>query len=113
MPALLSVYVNDTRLLEYDKNTRLPGKQRQYLEGMDLDMDDGIELNGERIATPDKMQRTNYVAMGLLFGIHSGNESIVSATCAYLANRVPELKQIRATEQGEEITLDLIFNEVN
>lgn len=110
MPTMLSVYVNDNKILEYDKNTRHPGKQRQYLEGMDLDMDKGIELSGESIATPDKMQRAKYVAMGLLFGFHSGNESIVSATCAYLANRVPELKQIRATEQGEEIMLDLIFN---
>lgn len=107
---LLSVYINDIRLLEYEKNTRLPGKQREYLEGMDLDMDAGIELDGEKIASPDKMQRAKYVAMGLLFGIHTENESIVSATCAYLATRIPEVSQIRATENGEDITLDLIFN---
>ena len=106
----LYVYVNGEILLEYDKSTRLPGKQRQYLEGMDLDMDNGIELDGETINSPDTMQRARYVAMGLLFGIHTNEQSIVSATCAYLANRVPELEQIRATEQGNDIELELIFN---
>ena len=113
MPTMLSVYINGEKVLEYDKNTRHPGKQRQYLDGMDIDMDEGIELNDEMITSPDKMQRVNYVAISLLYGIHSESDGMISATCAYLANRAPELKQIRAVEKGEEITMDLIFNEVN
>lgn len=109
----LSVYLNDTKVLDYNKNTRLPGKQRQFLDGMDLDMDEGIELNGELIVSPDKMQRANYVAMNLLYGIEKESEGMISATCAYLANRLPELRQIRAIEKGDEISMDLIFNEVN
>ncbi len=92
---------------------RHSGKQRQYLDGMDLDMDEGIELNNEMITSPDKIQHVNYVAMSLLYGIHSESDGMISATCAYLVNRAPELKQIRAVEKREEITMDLIFNEVN
>ena len=113
MSTLLEVYINGNKVLDYNRNARLPGKQRQYLDGMDLDMDEGFELNGEMISKPDKMQRAKYVAMSLLYGIHTDSEGMISATCAYLANRQPELKQVRAVEKGEEITLDLIFDEVN
>jgi len=109
----LSVYLNGTKVLDYDKNTRQPGKQRQFLDGMDLDMDEGIELNGEIVDSPNKMQRANYVAMSLLYGIEKNSEGMISATSGYLANRFPELKQIRSIEHGDEITMDLIFNEVN
>ena len=51
--------------------------------------------------------------MSLLYGIHAESDGMISATCAYLVNRAPELKQIRAVEKGEEITMDLIFDEVN
>ena len=113
MPAKLSVFINGHNVLDYDKNTRQPGKQRQFLDGMDLDMDEGIELNGEMINSPDKMQRAHYVAMSLLYGIEKNSEGMISATCRYLANRLPELKQIRSIENGDEITMELIFNEVN
>jgi hypothetical protein len=59
------VYINGTKILDYDINTRQPGKQRQFLDAMDLDMDEGIELNGEMIDSPNQMQRANYVAMSL------------------------------------------------
>ena len=113
MPNLLSIYINGKKVLDFDKNTRQPGQQRKFLDGMDLDMDEGIELNGEMIDSPDKNQRVNYVAMSLLYGIEQSSDGIISATCKYLANRLPELKQIRAIESGEEVTLDLIFDEVN
>ena len=76
-------------------------------------MDEGIEINGEMISSPDKIQRANYVAMSLLYGIKKNSEGMNSATCGYLSTRLPELKQIRALKKGGEITFDLIFNEVN
>jgi len=105
--------MNGNKVLAYDKNAREPGRQRRFLDGMDLDMDEGIELNGERISSPDKMQRANYVMMSLLYGIENESKGMISATCGYLANRLPELVQIRATEVDEEVSLDLIFDEVN
>ena len=113
MSSLLSAYINGKNVLEYDKNTRNPGKQRQFLDGMDLDMDEGIEINDEIIDSPNKIQRANYVAMRLLYGIDSKSEGLISTTCGYLVNQLPELKQIRSVENGEETTMDLIFNEIN
>ena len=112
MPAMLSVYINGKKALDYDKNQREPGRQRRFLDGMDLDMDEGIELNGEMIDSPDKSQRSNYVAMSLLYGIENENEGMISATCGYLANRLPELKQVQATEEQEDVTLNFIFDDV-
>jgi len=111
MSVILSVYINGKNILQYDKNTRLPGKQRQFLDAMDRDMDEGFEINDEIIESADKMQRANYVAMNLLYAIETKNESMTSATCGYLANRLPELKQIRSVDSGEEITMHLIFND--
>ena len=91
----------------------IPGKQRRYLDGMDLDMNEGIELNGEIITSVDKTQRANYVAMHLFYAIKSNIDGMIAATCAYLANRLPDLKKVCAVEYNEEITLDLIFNTVN
>lgn len=113
MSTMLSIYINGKKNLDYDKNARQPGKQRQFLDNMDLDMDEGIEINGEMISSPDKMQRANYVSMSLLYGIENKSEGMISATCDYLVKRLPELKQIRSVEEGDEITMDLIFNEVN
>ena len=110
MSNMLSIYINGNKVLEFDKNQRLPGKQRQFLDNMDLDMDSGIEINDVQIPSPDKMQRANYVAMSLLYGIEHKDEGMLSTTCSYLANRLPELKQIRSLESDEEITMDLIFN---
>lgn len=107
----LSIYINGNKIIAYDKNNRLPGKQRQFLDNMDLDMNEGIELNRKMIDSPNQMQRANYVIMSLLYAIENKNEEIISATCAYLINRLPELKQIQATKKGDEISLDLIFNE--
>ena len=113
MPETLSVFINGKKILDYDKNSRQPGKLRQFLDNMDLDMDAGIEINDEMISSPDKMQRANYVAMSLLYGIENKSDGMISATCGYLANRLPELKQVRSVEEGNQIVMDLIFNEVN
>lgn len=113
MPNMLSVYINGEKVLDYDKSARQPGKIRQHLEGMDVDMDEGIELNEKHVSNPNKIQRAQYVAMSLLYGIQFKSDGMISATCAYLANRNPEIKQIRSIETGDEVTLDLIYNEVN
>lgn len=109
----LSVYINKNKIFDYDKTTRLPGKQRQYLDNMDYDMDQGIEINDKLISSPNKMQRANYVAMNLLHGIETDNKGLISATSAYLVNRIPDLESIQAVENGDEITMDLILSEVN
>ena len=113
MGRMLSIYINEKKIIDYDRNTRQPGKHRQFFDGMDLDMDEGIKMNGEMINSPDKMQRAHYVAMSLLYGIEKKSEGMINSTCGYLVNRLPQLKQIRATEIDVDVTLDLIFDEVD
>ena len=109
---MLEIVINGETVITFDKK-RLPGHQRQFLDAMDLDMDEGIELAGEYIAEPDELQRAKYVAMSLFMAINSENADMANAMCAYLVYRQPELKQVRVIENGMDIELDLLYTEIN
>ena len=106
----LVVVLNGQATIEYDRNRRLPGKQRQFLDLMDQDMDKGFDLNGEKVTTPDSVQRAKFVAMQLIQALLENNDAMIAATCAYLATRLPDLKQVKADEDGEQVMMDLIFD---
>jgi hypothetical protein len=106
----LVVTLNGQAMVEYDRNKRLPGHQRQFLDRMDGDMDQGFELAGQWYEEPDQTARAKFVAMHLVQALVRDDDSTVAATCAYLATRLPQLKQVKAIEQGEEFYLDLIFD---
>ena len=59
MNPVLEVFLNGRLMIEYPRNTRLPGKQREFLDIIDIDMDKGIELDGKIIESPDSKQRQN------------------------------------------------------
>jgi hypothetical protein len=80
---------------------------------MDLDMDEGFEIEGEQISSPDTMQRAKYVAMSMIMALQAGNEDMAKTMCAYLAHRLPDLKQVRAIDNGTEVEMDLLFTELN
>lgn len=107
----LLILRNGTTVLEYDRNIRLPGHQRQFLDKMDADMSTGIKLAGQAIQEPDPIQRAQFVAVQLMSALQQDEEGLIAATCAYLANRYPEMRKVVATEQGDNISLDLVFNE--
>ena len=105
------VSLNHSYVVEYDRNRRLPGHQRQFLDKMDQDMAQGFELAGEFITTPDAMQRAKFVAMQLIMALQTNEDGLVAASCAYLANRFPDIQQVKAVEQGEQVALDLVFTD--
>lgn len=107
----LVVLFNGQAVVEYDRNKRLPGHQRQYLDRMDANMDAGIELAGESIDNPDAVQRAKFVAMHMANALMDEHDAMIAAACAYLATRLPELKQVKVVQQGEELMLDLIFDQ--
>lgn len=111
MSLKLTVFINDTPVIEFDRNVRLPGKQHQYLDRMDADMDGGIDLNGERIENPDEKDRARFVAMTMIRSIDADNEAMIAATCSYLATRQPDLKEVRANEDGENMMMDLVYDQ--
>jgi hypothetical protein len=106
----LVIMFNGQATVEYDRSKRLPGHQRQYLDKMDSDMDAGIDLAGDRIDSPDAIQRAKFVAMHLVQALMDEQDGMIAAGCAYLAIRLPDLKQVKVIQQDEDLVLDLIFN---
>ena len=106
----LEIILNDNLILEYPRNTRLPGKQREFLDIMDHDMNEGIKLDGNIIHTPDSQNRIHYIALQLIQAMKSNNRGMIMASCAYLINRQPTLQQIRAWEVDDTISLELIYD---
>lgn len=113
MKSELEVIINNEIIIKYDRNTRLPGKQREFLDIMDIDMDEGIYLNDKRYTKPDMQQRGKYVAMKLIQAIQANDQGMINAMCAYLANRLPTLNQISAEESASDVTINLNFDESN
>ena len=111
MRSMLQIYLDKTIVMEYDRNVRLPGKQREFLDKMDFDMDQGIRIDGKCYEYPDALQRGKYIAMRLLQAIQTNNRGMINAMCAYLVNRFPSLNQITAEENNETVTINLHFDE--
>jgi len=109
----LVVLIDGQPMIEYDRSVRLPGHQRQFLDKMDLDMDQGISLAGLEIDEPETKQRAQYIAMHLVMAVLDANDAKISAMCAWLATRLPELKQLKAITRNEEIELELVFDQVH
>lgn len=107
----LVILFNGQAVVEYDRAVRLPGHQRQYLDRMDSDMDCGIDLAGETIAEPDAVQRAKFVAMHMAQALIDEHDAMIAAGCAYLASRLPDLKQVKVVQQDEDLMLDLVFDQ--
>ena len=106
----LEVILNGQLVAEYQRNSRLAGKQREFLDIMDIDMDKGVKLDGKVIKSPDDQQRSHYISMELIQAVKSNNRGMITASCAYLANRHPTLQKIMVKEEGETISLELLFD---
>ncbi|HEY9200543.1 MAG TPA: hypothetical protein VIQ81_03010 [Gammaproteobacteria bacterium] len=107
MPAAFVVTLNQQNIFQASQD-RLPGRVRRYLDEMDRDMDTGIMLGEQPVATPDAYQKQLYVAMQLLIAIDDHNKNQAQVLCCYLQERNPELIEVRVTEQGGEFNLKLI-----
>ena len=120
MENILAIILNDVAQLEYDRNKSLPPQQELYLDKMDAKMDEGILVGETKVSNPDINQRAQFVAGNLAHAILSDNEAMCSALTAYLALRLPDLKQVKITSaqtdsndgQGSAVSIDLVFDEV-
>jgi hypothetical protein len=121
MDNIMAVMLNGVAQLEYNRNIALPPQQELYLDKMDQKMDDGILVGETTIANPDINQRAQFVAGNLAHAILSDNEAMCSALTAYLASRLPDLKQVKITnnqpqndaadEASGAISIELVFDE--
>ncbi len=113
MSEMMVVLLNGEAMFEYDRAKPLPEKQRQYLDRMDRQMDEGITLGTEKIVNPDQQQRAQFVALSLLTAIEQDNDAVIAAMNSYLAVRYPDLKQVKADtdKDNNKVMFDLIFDE--
>ena len=111
MSDILAIHMNGTSVVEYDREKPLGEQQLTYLERMDSKMDLGVTLNEEFVIDPDPLQRAHFVASQLVQGLVAENEQLIAATCAWLALRVIDLKQVRVSDSDGTYTIDLVFDE--
>ena len=108
---MLTVVLNGQAVIEYDRRKPLASRQQLFLENLDRDMDNGFSLEGRQEASPDLLTRARFVATSLVQALEAENDNVAAATCAYLALRLPELKQVRADRKDGQMHINLVFDE--
>jgi hypothetical protein len=108
----LTIVLNGQAVVEYDRNKPLPDQQQAYLDKMDAEMDKGLNVGGESIAHPELKQKAQFVALQLFQALEANNDPVIAASCAYLANRLPDLKQVvgNSIEGQAGVACDLVFD---
>jgi hypothetical protein len=109
----MTVYVNDQVVYEYNMETTLDEQQSEFLDKMDRDMDRGIKIQGKLISKPNNKQRATFVAMNLIKALIQDNDVVISASCAYLANRLPALMEVHAKDQESGVKIEFIEETIN
>ena len=111
MAKMMAVLLNGIAQLEYDREMALSDYQQVYLDKMDVQMNDGIVIAGKQITDPDANEKAQFVVANLLDAMKSDNEGLTSALCTYLADRMPDLKQLKITEENEDVSIEFVFDE--
>lgn len=98
-------------MMEFDRGVPVPGKQRQYLDVMDQRMDEGVTLGEDKIATPNPLQRAQFVANSMVNALMKENNNQAIAMCTYLAKRIPDLEQVKAVSKDDgALSIELVFD---
>ena len=111
MSNMMAVLLNGVAQLEYDRDVPLTDYQRTYLDKMDKKMDDGIEVDGKRLENPDENEKAQFVVANLLSAMKADNAGLTSALCTYIADGMPDLKQLIIEENDGEVSIDFVFDE--
>ena len=104
----LSFFINEEVVYEYDREITFEQQQLEFLDKMDKDMESGIKIRGQLIIHPDLQQRSTFVVMNFIKGLQQDNDAVISASCAYLINRHPELIEVHANDRDSEIDIELV-----
>ena len=107
---ILAIVVNDELMLQFDRSKTLPPHQLEHLRQLDSKFDEGIELQGEFLEMPDLQQRARYMSLSLMEGIMYQEDAKAAVSMAWLATRLPELKQVKARVDENGTQFELIFD---
>ena len=108
---MMAVLLNGVAQLEYDRDKPLTDYQRTYLEKMDKKMNEGIEVDNLFIEKPNENEKAQFVVANLLSAMKSDNAGLTSALCTYIADGMPDLKQLKIDENEGEVSIDFVFDE--
>ena len=104
----LGIFINEENIFDYDKAIELEQNQLSFFDKMDSDMNRGVKIQGELINSPDAKQRATFVVMNLLKALRQENEMVISASCAYLSQRMPALTEVHANDDGAGIKVEFL-----
>lgn len=107
----MAVLLNGVAQLEYDREKPLTDYQKTYLNNMDKKMDEGIDIDGELVKSPDDNAKAQFIVGNLLEAMKTDNAGLTSALCTYLADSMPELKQLKIDEENGEVSVEFVFDE--
>jgi len=105
----LVLYLNGQVCLEATRSGGIPGHVRAWLDRLDADMNDGIELDDGPVAAPDVRQRGQFVLARLLAALGEGKMDFARSLLFYLATRWPDLRAIRVSEDADQWTAELDY----
>ena len=111
MSDIMAVLLDGVAQLEYNRDLPLPDHQALYLDKMDEKMAKGIMLGDDMVTSPDLNQRAQFVAGNLAHAIKIDDESTSAALCSYLADRLPDLKQIKISNEDGNLSIEMVFDE--
>jgi len=103
--------VNGSVAFDFDKDITLEDGELEFLNKMDYDMDKGVKINGELFAEPDTQQRNIFVAMNLIRALQQDNQAVVTASCAFIVNRLPALEEIHVSDHETGIKVEFILSD--
>ncbi|VAW59001.1 hypothetical protein MNBD_GAMMA11-248 [hydrothermal vent metagenome] len=108
--SILVAVVDGDSVIEYDRSKPLPARLLECLDKMDEKMDMSIPSGQGSVFAPDQEQKAQFVASQLMMAIERDDESLISASMAYLAIRVANLKQVSLKMNGEKKEITLVYD---
>ena len=109
-PINLAIVINGEKIVEYQRDRALASKHAQDLDNLDEKLAHGIELADSKISQPNLQDKSTFVAQLLINALMHENDAHAAISCAWLATRCPDLKQVQAEQKEERLTIRLIYD---
>jgi len=106
----LVVSLNSNKVLEFIRDRQLTQRQINDLNKLDSKLDSGITFAGDFVQAPNSNDKAIFMANNLALALDTNNDSITALSCAYLATRYPELKQLKISSNNEHISIELVYD---
>ena len=108
---VLVVILNTQKVLEYNRDIRLTKKQLADLELLDQKLERELPPRLSAKGNSNSQDKATLVANMLVAALLQDDDPKIALSCAYLATRHTELKQVKARTDSGQVAIQLIFDE--